>query len=53
MRYLLDTNTCISVMRNHAMVLKRMAAGLTLVTANTKEFSRVSSLVLEDWNMPT
>jgi tRNA(fMet)-specific endonuclease VapC len=134
MRYLLDTNTSISVKRHHATVLKRMAAaspsdcvissittyelytgiekcanpakeaakvdlllatvtelhferqaakeagriravlesqgcmigpfdvllaghalsaGLTLVTANTKEFSRVSSLVLEDWHIPT
>jgi predicted nucleic acid-binding protein len=39
MRYLLDTNACIAAMRRHA--------------ANTKEFSRVPSLVLEDWQAPT
>ena len=35
MTYLLDTNTCISY--------------LTLITHNTREFSRVDSLRIEDW----
>ena len=30
-----------------------LAAGLTMVTANTGEFSRVPALVLENWNLPS
>ncbi|MBN1946529.1 MAG: type II toxin-antitoxin system VapC family toxin [Bradymonadales bacterium] len=29
------------------------ANGLTLLTHNTKEFSRVNGLVIEDWEVPT
>ena len=29
-----------------------LSAGLTVVTANTGEFSRVPALVLENWNLP-
>jgi len=29
-----------------------LATGCTLVTHNTKEFSRVSGLLLEDWQIP-
>ena len=29
-----------------------LSAGLTVVTANTSEFSRVPALVLENWNLP-
>jgi predicted nucleic acid-binding protein len=93
-RYLLDTNTCIAVMRNHPTAVRRLAAVapgdcavstitgfelytgvekcahparertkvdlllrrfwsflLVLVTANTKEFSRVPGLTLENWQI--
>jgi tRNA(fMet)-specific endonuclease VapC len=29
-----------------------LAAGLTVVTANTDEFSRVPALILENWSLP-
>ena len=44
MKHLLDTNTCIVLIAGHAL-----AAGLVLVTNNTREFSRVNGLVIEDW----
>jgi len=30
-----------------------LAGGLTMVTANTSEFSRMPALVLENWNLPS
>jgi tRNA(fMet)-specific endonuclease VapC len=63
MRYLLDTNTCIAVMRNgpcwnqgntigpydFLLAGQALACAVILVTANTKEFSRVPGLILENW----
>ncbi|MHB1580668.1 MAG: PIN domain-containing protein [Acidithiobacillus sp.] len=55
MGYLLDTNVCIEILRGRNSALKtRLAAiaqtnGLTLVTHNTGEFTRVPTLPVEDW----
>ena len=56
MNYLPDTNACIRYWDKPAssVVTKFKAAialanGLTLVTHNTREFSRVPGLLLEDW----
>lgn len=43
MKYLLDTNTCIRYI-NAAVV-----HNLILITHNTKEFSRIGWLKIEDW----
>lgn len=45
MTYLLDTNACVAVLRDTSA----LSNSLILVTHNTREFSRVPGLVLEDW----
>jgi predicted nucleic acid-binding protein len=60
MIYLLDSNACIGWLRQRELKLIprgndmliaaiALANGLTLVTHNTAEFSRVPGLLLEDW----
>jgi predicted nucleic acid-binding protein len=48
MRLLLDTNTCIEILRgkNAATAL---AHGLTVITHNTREFGCIDDLIVEDW----
>jgi predicted nucleic acid-binding protein len=46
-KYLLDTNACIAHLRGVAAIA--LCHGLTLVTHNVQEFSRVSDLLWEDW----
>jgi len=40
--YLLDSNTCIQFLNGRS----------THLTHNTREFSRVSGLSIEDWELP-
>ena len=47
MQYLLDTNICIALIKNIGAVAKQ--SNITLVTHNTKYFSHIPGLVLEDW----
>ena len=49
MKYLLDTNICVfgTLIAAHAQSL-----GLSLVTNNLSEFTRVSGLAVEDWTVP-
>lgn len=53
MKYMLDTNMCIYIIKRHPEnVLKKFTAldvGSILVTNNKKEFSRVPNLKIEDW----
>ncbi len=61
MTHLLDTDTCIGVLRQRPGVVQRLsqlaptdcgqalASGLTLVTNNRQEFERVGGLTLESW----
>ncbi|MEJ5113176.1 type II toxin-antitoxin system VapC family toxin [Erwinia billingiae] len=47
---MLDTNICSFIMREQPeAVIRAIAAGVILVTNNTREFERVPGLVLEDW----
>ena len=51
--YLLDTNACIKVLNNSSASLVIAATAcahdLILVSHNTREFSRVVGLKIEDW----
>lgn len=57
MTYLLDTNTCIGYLNGTAEGVLRqlmiasiaLARRITLVTHNTREFSRVPGLPIVDW----
>ena len=52
--YLLDTNICIFLIKNKNQLDTQIAAqslarNLTVVTNNTREFSRIPGLRVEDW----
>ena len=64
MKYLLDTNVCIDLIRDRQTVVARAAAvlpddlllaghamstGLIFVTDNVSEFQRVPGLLIENW----
>ena len=54
-RFMLDTDTCSSIMkRSHLFIAAHARAlGLTLVTHNTAEFERVKALTVENWSLPS
>ena len=58
MRYLLDTNICVTYLNSRStLVSDRLCSLITLVnnlisvTYNTREFERVDGLQLEDWEV--
>jgi len=47
MKYLLDTNTCIYLIkRKPAQVIRKM---MKMKTDNVKEFMRIEGLMIENW----
>jgi tRNA(fMet)-specific endonuclease VapC len=51
-RALLESQGCMIGPYDVLLAGHTLSAGLTLVTANTGEFSRVPALVLENWQRP-
>ncbi len=58
MRYLLDTNICVTYLNSRSTVVRDrlrslipLVNNLILVTHNTRELERVDGLQLEDWEI--
>ena len=57
MKYILDTNVCIGLLKGKSSIgpydlligASALYTGYVLVTHNTKEFSRIPGLMIEDW----
>ncbi len=51
-QYILDTNTCISLLKNNYLLIGATAIydGCIMVTGNTKHFERMPGIVHENWH---